>query len=292
VTPIERNAADITLVSVYIPTKNRLELLKRAIESVLDQTYPNVELIVVDDASTDGTREYLAKETESGRLRAIFNEESLGACAARNTAISHSRGEFVTGLDDDDYFSSQQRLELLMNMWKSVHSRCSGVYDSAKVLTEDGFLVWHLPDSVTYEQLRQWNNVGNQVFAPRKHYLEAGLFDLQMPAWQDWDLWIRMSRKFGPFVNVNRYTYTFDKSHDSHRITQGNERRLREAMYRLSHKMENISAFEKSCLVLALYVYPQVRPSLKDILVLLLAFRFRMAASILIRKLLLRGWIS
>lgn len=99
------NRSDLTmLVTIYIPTKNRLDLLKRAIKSVRDQTYSNIELIVVDDGSKDGTREYLEKEHEAGLLRAIFHQESLGACVARNAAIELSQGEFITGLDDDDYF--------------------------------------------------------------------------------------------------------------------------------------------------------------------------------------------
>ena len=92
------------LVTIYIPTKNRLKLLNRAIESVKKQTYKDIEIIVVDDGSTDGTTEYLAQEINSGTLKAIFNKKSLGACAARNKAIEMATGDFITGLDDDDYF--------------------------------------------------------------------------------------------------------------------------------------------------------------------------------------------
>ena len=195
------------LVTVYIPTKNRLELLQRAIKSVQTQTYPNIELIVVDDGSTDGTREYLAKEMEAGSLTAIFHEKSLGACAARNAAIKCSRGEYITGLDDDDYFLSNRRIEFLIEKWNSVGPGFAGIFDSVKFNTGTGIIEAHNSQLATFKQLRRQNLVGNQVFAPRKHYLDAGLFDIDMPAWQDWDLWIRISEKFGSFVNINKLTY-------------------------------------------------------------------------------------
>src|SRR4030067_1733348 len=124
------------LVTVYIPTKNRLELLQRAIKSVQTQTYPNIELIVVDDGSTDGTREYLEKEVGVGNFKAIFHDKSLGACATRNAAIKSSRGELITGLDDDDYFLSDRRIELFVEKWNSVGPGFAGIFDSVKVHTD------------------------------------------------------------------------------------------------------------------------------------------------------------
>ena len=90
------------LVSVWIPTYNRLPLLKRAVESVKKQTYKNIEIFIVDNGSTDGTVEYLkqlAGENENIRFHSFAKNE--GACRARNYAIQHSQGEYATGLDDD-----------------------------------------------------------------------------------------------------------------------------------------------------------------------------------------------
>jgi len=93
------------LVTVYIPTYNRLELLKRAVKSVLDQDYSNIELIVVDDGSSDGTVDYLECVSQADqRVRYFVNEVNSGACVSRNKAIWAEKGEFITGLDDDDYF--------------------------------------------------------------------------------------------------------------------------------------------------------------------------------------------
>lgn len=265
------------LVSIYIPTKNRLELLKRAIKSVLSQTYHDIELIVVDDGSTDGSREYLAREVEAGTLKAIFHEKSLGACIARNSAISISKGKFITGLDDDDYFLSDRRIEFFVEKWKSCGSSYAGIFDSVKVKTSTGILERHTSESVSYKSLRQSNILGSNVFAPRKHYLDSGLFDPQMPAWQDWDLWLRMSKKFGYFLNINKFTYMVDESHDNERITAKDESKIREAMYLLAQKIEDITVREKSSLILAMYGYPQVNPKMEEILVLLKAFHLKSA---------------
>lgn len=87
------------LVSVVIPTYNRAHLIGRAIESVLDQTYPHVEVIVVDDGSTDNTREVV--ESYDPRVRYI-RQANAGAATARNTGLRVARGEFLALLDSDD----------------------------------------------------------------------------------------------------------------------------------------------------------------------------------------------
>ncbi len=263
------------LVSVYIPTKNRLELLKRAIQSVKEQTYKNIEIIVVDDGSTDGTREYLAQEMESGYLKAIFHEKSLGACAARNSAIISARGELVTGLDDDDYFLSNERIEFFVDKWRSASSDCAGIFDSVMVKTPYGYQSRKKPNCVNYQDLRRSNFVGNQICAPREYYINACLFDPEMPAWQDWDLWLRISKKHGYFINLNKYSYLVDEFHDAERITRRSESVIREAMSRLSLKINNVSLREKSSLIIAMHAYPQVRPTFKEVSNLIFALRFK-----------------
>ncbi|MDO8346001.1 MAG: glycosyltransferase [Cellvibrio sp.] len=261
------------LVSIYIPTRNRLKLLRRAIESIKFQTYHSIEIIVVDDGSEDGTREYLAQEMKDGSLVAIFHEKSLGACAARNAAIKYSHGKFVTGLDDDDYFLSNRRIEYFIEKWKSIGSDVAGIFDSVKVKSASGTLEKNCSKEVSYKELRQANLVGNQVFAPRDNYLNADLFDTEMPAWQDWDLWLRMSEKYGNFININKSTYLLDELHDVERITTRNEINIRMAMSRLSLKIKKINFKEKSSLIVSMHAYPQVKPTIKEIFILVLAFR-------------------
>ena len=91
----------IPKVSVIIATYNRATLLPRAVNSVLDQTYSDFELIIVDDCSLDDTQEVIRTFTDP-RIRIIQHGANRGAAATRNTGIAHARGEYITFLDDDD----------------------------------------------------------------------------------------------------------------------------------------------------------------------------------------------
>lgn len=102
-------------VSVIIPTYNRASLLRQVVRSVLNQTYQNLELIVVDDASLDHTGE-VVEEVDDNRLRYVRHQENKGGAAARNTGIGMARGQFIALLDDDDTWLPQKverQVELL-----------------------------------------------------------------------------------------------------------------------------------------------------------------------------------
>ena len=106
------------LVSVVIPTYNRSELVLKAIDSVLNQTYKSVEIIVVDDCSTDDTILVLSKYGENIRL--VKNEVNSYVGFARNVGVSMARGEYVAFLDSDDIWLPQ-KLELQMSWMKENH---------------------------------------------------------------------------------------------------------------------------------------------------------------------------
>lgn len=267
--------ARLPLVTVYIPTKDRLELLKRAIKSVKDQTYQNIEIIVVDDGSTDETPQYLTQEMAAGLLKAIFHEKSMGACAARNEAILCAKGEFITGLDDDDYFLSNKRIQYFFEKWNAVDGNIAGLFDSVVVATKTRKIKRNESKSVTLNDLRESNSLGSQIFAPKSHYVDAGLFDPDMPAWQDWDLWLRISQKFGSFININQLSYLVDEEHDADRITTRDESKIRLAMQQLSKKIPELSQREKSSLTISMLAYPQVKPRINEIVTLLKALRLK-----------------
>ena len=114
------------LVSVVIPTYNRKELLPTAIESALRQTYPNTEVIVVDDYSTDGTRDLL-EEQYAEMVQYIRHQENRGGSAARNTGLTEASGEYIAFLDSDDEWMPRKlekqvrRLESLSEEWVAVY---------------------------------------------------------------------------------------------------------------------------------------------------------------------------
>jgi glycosyltransferase involved in cell wall biosynthesis len=210
-----------TLVSVYIPTKNRLPLLRRAITSVLAQTVRNIELIVVSDGCDDGTCEYVRSIDSDIRVRLIHNETSVGACRARNQALEISHGHFVTGLDDDDFFMPS-RIENFLSAWENLASKntkFSCLFDSRIVDEGPRVYVANTAAQITAEQIISSNDIGNQIFTTRERAVNAGMYDVNMPAWQDWEFWVRLLREFGPAISIQAKSYYMDVSHEFDRIT-------------------------------------------------------------------------
>lgn len=211
----------MSLISVYIPTHNRSKLLKRAIDSVLNQTYKNVEIIIVDDGSSDDTNSVLESYTkEYNNIVHLKHDSPQGACAARNLAIENAKGKYITGLDDDDYFHAE-RLQLFLEQFDSSYSFLAHSHFS---LTNSGLKKKLLMSKVIpLELMLESNIVGNQVFTLTNRMKRVGSFDLKLPAWQDYDLWVRLILEFGPAVKTTDLTYTMDVRHEQGRITQSDK---------------------------------------------------------------------
>ncbi len=211
------------LVSVYLPTHNRVQQLARAVGSVLSQTYNTIELIVVDDASSDGTAEFLRQRARVDcRLKVIDNATPRGAPASRNIGIMSASGVFVTGLDDDDEFLPG-RIETFVDFWVKLTARgikASCLY-AQETWTRNGipYRITQKKPVVTAPEMFEANYVGNQIFAPRNHFIEAGLFDEKLPAWQDLEFFMRVLQKFGPAYLVDKATYSYDATPRGDRIS-------------------------------------------------------------------------
>ncbi|AWL11242.1 Chondroitin synthase [Saliniradius amylolyticus] len=207
------------LVSIYMPTHNRLSLLPRAVKSIQAQTFTNFEAIIVDDGSSDETAQYLNQlSNEDPRFRVYRHESPKGACAARNLAISMARGEYITGLDDDDEFTPDRLLFFWNN--RALADKYGFVFTSQywsygqrrKVL---GFNEQRL----TLDRLLSFNYAGNQVFIQTEKLRAIGGFDAAMPACQDWDTWIRACQKYGDAYSLNKPTYITHTEHELGRIS-------------------------------------------------------------------------
>ena len=207
------------LVSVYLPTRNRAASVERAIRSVLQQDYPRFELLVVDDASTDDTAALLDRlSSGDARLRFFRQREPRGAGVARNVAIREARGEFVTGLDDDDLMLPH-RLTSLIGACTDAHAfACSAFY---VVNERAGWYEVRSPvrEEISLARLLAGNVIGNQAMLRTDRVRAIGAFDETLPAWQDYDLWTRMVLEYGPALRVADPTYVFFESADPRRIT-------------------------------------------------------------------------
>ena len=241
------------LISVYIATRNRKALLSRAMQSVLSQTYPCVELIVVDDASTDGTPEMLKHWcTQDARVRYAVLPQPGGAPVARNKAIEMAAGAFVTGLDDDDIFLPD-RLERFWCHWSGLAPVDDRVflYTQVHSVGPSGAVVTKMPAETTIDALCRSNCVGNQVFAPRSIFLSAGGFTEGLPAWQDLDLWLSMLRLGCRGCLVDAVTMELDATPRGDRISDQARARIESARDAvLAHHGDWLNATQKRDLYL------------------------------------------
>ncbi|NNH38935.1 glycosyltransferase [Acinetobacter terrae] len=232
------------LVTVYIPTYKRVDLLKRAVESVRNQTYQNLEIIVVDDCSTDGTHEYLKEiTTVDKRIRYFIKEQNSGACVSRNIAIENATGEYITGLDDD-YFL-ENRIEVfiknkeLLNEFAFLYNR-SLLDIKGRIKKQGGFS----PKIIAKEYLLYLNFVGNQVFTLRSRLNEINGFDEQLAAWQDLDCWYRLLGNNTKAILLSESTYVMD-ANDRIRITNQNRLGKIEKVYHYLCAKYRLNEFEK-----------------------------------------------
>jgi glycosyltransferase involved in cell wall biosynthesis len=201
-----------------MPTHNRCQLLQRAVKSVLKQSYPNIELIIIDDGSTDDTQAYLTELiTEHNHIQFFTQPSAKGACAARNIAINVAKGELITGLDDDDEFQPERIKHLVES------------YDDKFAFTCTGFL-WHYGNRaravdntnkiITLDEQLSYNYATNQVLVATYRLREIGGFDEDFVACQDYDTWTRLIKRFGDANRVAGASYIIHRGDDIERLTK------------------------------------------------------------------------
>ncbi len=246
-----------------MPTYNRLDLLARAVDSVLVQDYENFELIVIDDGSCDGTHEYMrSMEASDCRVRFVENKFNSGACYSRNRAISLAQGDFITGLDDDDYFESDRLASFVRAWYKKDDGVIALCANSKIILPSKKYKITKRPKFITKNDLLQSNFIGNQIFAPKSLFLKVGGFDETFPAWQDYELWFRMLSSTGAKVScIDTASYVQDISHPHERISDGKGDKIKKAAEFFAEK-HNLSYKEEKFINNIYLSYGFGRPSL------------------------------
>ncbi len=196
------------LVSVIIPTYNRAHLLPRTIESVLSQTLKDFELIIIDDGSTDNTREVVENfQKKDKRIRYIWQENSGAPARPKNTGIKNSKGKCVAFLDDDDEWLPE-KLEVQINLFEQ------------KKVTNIGMIACNSLDiyedsnaTIKYKIKKRKNyfhailsscfiHSCSSVLVKKEVLKDVGFFDENLKIADDWDMWIRI---------LNKYNFSFIK---------------------------------------------------------------------------------
>jgi glycosyltransferase involved in cell wall biosynthesis len=202
-------------ISAIITTYNYARFLPAAIESVLGQTRPADEIIVVDDGSTDDTRDVLARYTERG-VRYLYKENG-GVSSARNLGIRESRGSLLAFLDADDEWLPG-KLALQVEHFAR-YPQAGLVTGSEWEIDDEGrrapWLNRREPAAARwiYPQILIENQVGSPslVMVSRECLDNAGTFDEELRLAQDWDLWIRIAKEYpvgvvdAPLIHYRRH---------------------------------------------------------------------------------------
>ena len=192
-------------VSVIIPTYNRAHLIGRAIKSVLNQTYQDFEIIVVDDGSTDNT-ELLIKDFQKKdkRIKYVQRKENKGEGAARNTGIKISKSPCIAFQDSDDE-SFPQRLEKQIKVFENESQKIGLVYSDMILIDKKGQKKYFMSPKFTpengffYEKALNYEILGIGIgtsLIPKRCFEVVGFFDDKIPYFVDAEFFIRLSRYF------------------------------------------------------------------------------------------------
>ena len=222
----------MVLVSAVITThKRESEVVERALTSILAQTYPNIEVFVIDDSPSDfAGREQVKRIVEKYKDRNvtyIAHDTCRGACAARNTGLKVATGEFIAFLDDDDVWKPEKIEKQLLGFINDnvalvycgheLYNVEQNIYKTAKTVYEKGNII---------EKLMYFNFIGSTSFPllRKKHLDEIGGFDELLASGQDYDVWVRLAQKYE--VNYVEDVLVTYYVHGGDQITKNYKKRI------------------------------------------------------------------
>ena len=186
------------MVSVIMPAYNSAAYISEAIGSVLQQTYPHWELLVIDDASTDNTISLVEEQSKrDSRIKLTKNIDNQGPGFSRNAGIEVAKGDFIAFLDSDDLWLPV-KLERQLNLMKE--NDLTMCFSSYLLMDEQGNRIPRMIEALpvlTYEKLLRSNYVGNltAIYDVRK---TGKIYAPELRKRQDWGLWLTILWKFGP----------------------------------------------------------------------------------------------
>ena len=198
-----------TLFSVVIPTCNRANMLQRALESVLAQSYDNFEILVMDDGSTDNTAEVVASFTDQ-RITYRWENNYGGPARPRNRGIALAKGEWICFLDVDDWWSEDK----LQVCFDCINEKIDLVYHDMQIIADNPkpfsrkiTKSWQVCTPVLMDLLLKGNAIVNSSVVVRKSLLQQieGIDEsVEMIAAEDYNSWLRIAQLTEQFVYLPR----------------------------------------------------------------------------------------
>lgn len=200
-----KNNQKIPTVSVIIPTHNRPEMVKNAINSVLIQTYQDFEVIIVD-VGLEKRADIIAGGFNDPRISYIRSEKELNGSAARNIGIKQAKGRFIAFLDDDDEWVPE-KLAIQMKEFENTLPDVGFSFSAVKNIRDNGSFVTQVPEEANdyFELALGWFSgfLTVTLIIKKDVFDDVGLFDESFPSHQESDLMIRISKKYKG-LGINR----------------------------------------------------------------------------------------
>jgi hypothetical protein len=247
------------MVSVIMPLHNGERYVRQAIESLCAQTYPDWELIVVDDASTDNSYA-IARSFKSPKIKTIRTDRNLGHAAAANRAIGISSGAYIARLDCDDV-CLPQRLEKQVNFLQR-HASIGVIGARAQTLDDNGCVVMEKPTPHPFPEEPShiawrllWHNciVHSSVMLRKESFNEAGGYDETFWYASDHELWSRMSF-FSEFCQLPEVLVQYRQHGGAQTATLGAEKQLNEKLLVCKRGFDRLLGREISPLVVQMAI--------------------------------------
>lgn len=187
-------------ISVIIPTYNRGNILANSIKSVLNQTYQNIEILVIDDGSTDNTREEVNKIKDK-KIKYIKLKKNKGGSNARNVGIKRSKGQYISFQDSDDIYYPDKLQKQMNNI---INKNSDLDFCKINVILNNSYAYW-IPNQLQEKRILEGNTfdelisngnfISTQAILVKRMIISKYLFNPKMPRLQDYDLILRMIPK-------------------------------------------------------------------------------------------------
>lgn len=200
------------LISIIIPCYNDWQYIEQAVNSALNQTYPNKEVIIVDDGSNAKTKEIL-KRLEP-KITKLITQENQGQSKARNVGIEASKGHYILVLDSDDFFEPTFCVKALSFFLKNADIKI--VTCQANLLFDNGFSTVSKPRGGTISDFMYFNEAfGSTIFKKLDWERVGGYDEIMRKGFEDWEFYIRVVKDGGCVFVLQEVLFNYRKRNDS-----------------------------------------------------------------------------
>ncbi len=210
-------------VSVITPVYNASEFLENAIESILSQDINDIEIICVNDGSTDNSLKLLKELQKRDNRIKVFSQKNQGSGAARNLAIREAKGEFITFMDADDWYPSQDILSSLYSKAKHYRQKIAGgsfvrYYENGKIESEFSGIYsaykFHKEEVIQFKDY-QFDYGYHRFLYDRQMLIDHNIFFPDYRRFQDPPFFLRAMMVSQSFISLDKAVYAYRKGHQS-----------------------------------------------------------------------------